>query len=68
MRLQASKRQAEQNPAKKYINDFREGEMCRGVVKAFTNTGLVLSLIHICSSKLCSYPEQGNQLISYKRR
>lgn len=41
VKLKASKRQAESNPAKKYINDFTEGEVCRGVVKAFTPNGLM---------------------------
>ena len=62
VRLQASKRQAEQNPAKKYINDFREGEMCRGVVKAFTNTGLVFVRVKDKMDCLCHASASGTNM------
>jgi hypothetical protein len=62
VKLKASKRQAESNPAKKYINDFTEGEVCRGVVKAFTPNGLMFVRVKNKMDCLCHASASGVNL------
>ena len=62
VKLKASKRQAEGNPAKKYINDFTEGEVCRGVVKAFTPNGLMFVRVKNKMDCLCHASASGVNL------
>lgn len=62
VKLKASKRKAEPNPAKKYIGDFQEGEICRGEIKAFTDNGLVFVRVKDKMDCLCHASSSGTNL------
>lgn len=59
VRLHASKREAEINPAKEAVNHFRQGEMCGGIIKAFTDNGMVFVRVKDEMDCLCTPPSSG---------
>lgn len=59
IRLHASKREAEVNPAKEAVKHFREGEMCGGVIKAFTDNGMIFVRVKDEMDCLCTPPSSG---------
>lgn len=59
IRLHASKKDAEINPAKEAVKHFREGEMCGGVIKAFTDNGMVFVRVKDEMDCLCTPPSSG---------